>query len=417
MITPISVGELTEQIKNLLETTFVQVNVEGELSRITYHNSGHIYFTLKDFDASISAIMFRGNATSLKFRLEEGLKVIINGAITLYKPSGKYQIRAFSIQPAGHGALALAYEQLKRDLQDRGYFKQEDKKAMPKYPQRVALITSATGAALQDMLRVASQRWAMLHVSIYDVLVQGDLAASQIAKAIREADRKDYDIIVIARGGGSIEDLWAFNELEVAEALFDAKTPTVSAVGHEIDYCISDMVADLRAATPSAAMEMILPDMAEFLQGIDVMRNRLTTQVNHTLNRKKEELNYLLESFKRNSIEQKMTIHKEQIKKLKDELGRAISLKLNFFRREIEPLHVSLNQNISQNLNHYKNRLTQLQNTYESANPKLRSKRGYAQISMNNAVIALEQLHVKDKISLMDDKTSVLAEVLKINEL
>ncbi len=412
MTTPLSVGDLTEQIKNLLEATFIQVNVEGELSRITYHNSGHIYFTLKDSDASISGIMFRGNTTSLKFRLEEGLKVVINGAITLYKPSGKYQIRAFSIEPSGHGALALAYEQLKRELDEKGYFKEELKKELPKYPQHIALITSATGAALQDMLRVASQRWPLLHVSIYDVLVQGDSAASQIALAIDTADKKEYDIIVIGRGGGSIEDLWAFNEREVADAIFRANTPIVSAVGHEIDWLISDMVADLRAPTPSAAMQMILPDSAEFLQGIDVMRNRLGNQIQHNLTKKSEELKYLIQSFQRHSIEQKLLIHKNEAKRLKEEFNRQISNKLERLRREIEPLHVRLTHSITQNLNHYKNTLLALKKAYESADPKLRSKRGYAQISRDSKVIALEELHVKDKITLIDAKTEILAEVL-----
>jgi exodeoxyribonuclease VII large subunit len=410
-MTPLSVGDLTEQIKNLLEATFIQVYVEGELSRITYHNSGHIYFTLKDADASISAVMFRGNATSLKFRLEEGLKVVINGAITLYKPSGKYQIRAFSIEPAGHGALALAFEQLKRDLEAKGFFEQERKKTFPKYPHKIALVTSATGAALQDMLRVAQQRWPLLHVSIYDVLVQGDSATTQIARAIALADTKAYDIIVIGRGGGSIEDLWAFNERVVAEAIFDAHTPIVSAVGHEIDWVISDFVADMRAPTPSAAMQMILPDAHEFLQGIDVMRNRLSTQLRHIFSKKEESLKYLLQSFQRHSMEQKLMMHHNQISQMREQFNRQIALKLEGFRRELLPLHVSLRQSLSQNLNHAKNRLLQLQRAFESADPKLRSKRGYAQVVKAGKVVALDALHAKDEIVLMDAQTSVTAEV------
>jgi exodeoxyribonuclease VII large subunit len=416
MMTPLSVGDLTEQIKNLLEATFVQVSVEGELSRITYHNSGHIYFTLKDADASISAIMFRGNATSLKFRLEEGLKVVINGAITLYKPSGKYQIRAFSIEPAGHGALALAFEQLKRDLEAKGFFEQERKKTFPKYPHKIALITSATGAALQDMLRVAQQRWPLLHVSIYDVLVQGDSAAAEIARTIALADTKTYDIIVIGRGGGSIEDLWAFNERVVAEAIFEAHTPIVSAVGHEIDWVISDFVADMRAPTPSAAMQMILPDSNEYLQGIDVMRNRLSTQLRHILSKKHESLKYLLQSFQRHSMEQKLQMHHNQISQMREQFNRQIALKLEGFRRELLPLHVSLGQSVSQNLNHSKNRLLQLQRAYESADPKLRAKRGYAQVSVDGKVVALEALHVSDDVTLMDDVVAVKASITDIKK-
>ncbi len=414
MLTPLSVGELTEQIKNLLEATFMQISVEGELSRITYHNSGHIYFTLKDADASMSAIMFRGNASSLKFRLEEGLKVIVNGAITLYKPSGKYQIRAFSIEPAGHGALALAYEQLKCDLEAKGYFASERKKSLPKYPKRIALITSATGAALQDMLRVASARWPLLHASIYDVLVQGENAASQIADTLLHVDKKGYDILLIARGGGSMEDLWAFNERVVAEALFQVQTPTVSAVGHEIDWLISDFVADLRAPTPSAAMEMILPDRDEFLQGIDVMSSRLETQLKHILSKKQESLNYLLQSLQRHSIEQKIQRNREQIKQLKEQFHTQITLKLERFRHELEPLHVRLTHSINQNLNISRNALLQLQKAYESANPALRSKRGFAQVSVGGKVVELKALHVKDTVTLMDAEVFISAEVKSV---
>jgi len=265
----LSVSGLNEQIKGLLETSFNQVLVEGELSRITFHNSGHIYFTLKDSSSVISAVMFRGNASKLKFHLEEGMKVIINAALTLYKPRGSYQLNCFSIEPSGKGALALAFEQLKEKLSTKGYFNSEIKKQLPKFPSRIALITSSTGAALQDMLRVANSRYKNLEIDVYDVLVQGASASHAIVNAIIVADTKEYDILVVGRGGGSIEDLWAFNEESVANAIFHAKTPIISAVGHEIDWVISDFVADVRAATPSAAMEIALPDTNELYQYID----------------------------------------------------------------------------------------------------------------------------------------------------
>ncbi|MDX1295766.1 MAG: exodeoxyribonuclease VII large subunit, partial [Sulfurimonadaceae bacterium] len=229
MTTAISVSELNEQIKNLLESTFVRVYVEGELSRITYHNSGHIYFTLKDAGSAISCVMFRGNATKLRFRLEEGLKVILDGAISVYKPRGQYQINAFMIEPAGHGALALAYEQLKQKLSAQGYFEPSRKKPMPRLPKKIALVTSATGAALQDMHRVAAHRWPLAKLSVYDSIVQGDAAAPSIVRNILSADKAGYDLIVIGRGGGSIEDLWAFNEEMVADAVYHATTPIISA--------------------------------------------------------------------------------------------------------------------------------------------------------------------------------------------
>lgn len=272
----LDVSSLNEQIKTLLESSFSRVLVEGELSRITFHNSGHIYFTLKDANSTLKAVMFRGNASKLKFQLKEGLKVILDGAITLYKPRGEYQINCFSIEPAGHGALALAYEQLKQKLTSQGYFEPSIKKQLPKFPRKIALITSASGAALQDMLRVSNSRYRALEIDIYDVLVQGDSAASSIANAIIVSDTKEYDFIVIGRGGGSIEDLWAFNEEIVADAIFRASTPIVSAVGHEIDWVISDFVSDLRAPTPSAAMEMTLPDSNELYQTLDSIASQQT---------------------------------------------------------------------------------------------------------------------------------------------
>ena len=198
----LSVSALNEQIKTLLETSFSHVYVEGEISRITFHNSGHIYFTLKDNESALSAVMFRGNASKLKFRLEEGMKVIVDGAITLYKPRGSYQINCFSIQPSGQGALALAYEQLKEKLSAKGYFAEERKKSFPKFVKKIALITSATGAALQDMLRVANHRYRLLEIDIYDVLVQGESAATQIARAIKLADTKGYDGVEVSKISG-----------------------------------------------------------------------------------------------------------------------------------------------------------------------------------------------------------------------
>lgn len=221
----LTVSSLNEQIKTLLEESFSRVLVEGELSRITFHSSGHIYFTLKDEGSSIKAVIFKANAVKLKFRLEEGLKVVLDGAITLYKPRGEYQMNCFSIEPSGYGALALAYEQLKNRLASKGYFEPSRKRAIPKFPKNIALITSATGAALQDMLRVAEHRYRAITIDVYDVLVQGESASGAISQAIRKADENGYDVIVIGRGGGSIEDLWAFNEEIVADAVFFANTP------------------------------------------------------------------------------------------------------------------------------------------------------------------------------------------------
>ncbi len=394
-MTTLSVSALNEQIKNLLETTFVRVYVEAELSRITYHNSGHIYFTLKDSGSTIRAVMFKGNATKLRFRLEEGLKVLVDGAITLYKPRGEYQINCFMIEPSGTGALSLAYEQLKQKLQLQGYFDSTCKKPFPAFPKKIALITSATGAALQDMQRVASQRWPLVRIDVYDVLVQGERAAASIASTLTYADTRDYDIIVVGRGGGSIEDLWAFNEEIVADAIFKANTPVVSAVGHEIDWVISDYVADLRAPTPSAAMQMILPDVNEMRQNLDSLSSQMTQVMMQKIHHKQEKVSALKRSFLNLSIENRLKQKAQEIKELQMRFHQSISIVFDIKRRDLKHIEELLHVN----------------------NPKLRSKKGFVELSKNGKVIALSNLHVNDDVHLMDAIYDIAATIKTIKKI
>ncbi|MCW8894774.1 exodeoxyribonuclease VII large subunit [Sulfurimonas sp.] len=413
----LSVSSLNEQIKTLLETTFSRVLVEGELSRITFHNSGHIYFTLKDSTSTLKAVMFKGNASKLKFQLQEGQKVILDGAITLYKPRGEYQINCFCIQPSGQGALALAYEQLKQKLSDKGYFAPEIKKQLPKFPKKIALITSATGAALQDMLRVANSRYRAVEIDVYDVLVQGDSAALSIANAIAVSDTKDYDIIVIGRGGGSIEDLWAFNEEIVADAVFKAVTPIISAVGHEIDWVISDFVADLRSPTPSAAMQMCLPDTNELYQYIDALSAQLTQTVLQKTFNAKQELVHISNSYSRHSIEKKITQKLQEIKQIKESFAQTVSFKIQSFSKELENIKTRFPHVIDSKINIAQNQVITLQKMLESNNPKLKSKKGFAQISKDSRVIDISSLHVDDIFEAQSDKVSISAKVIKRNNI
>ena len=386
----LSVSALNEQIKSLLETSFTRVLVEGELSRITFHNSGHIYFTLKDSSSSLSGVMFRGNASKLKFQLEEGMKVVLDGAITLYKPRGTYQINCFSIEPSGQGALALAYEQLKQKLQDKGYFAQENKKILPKFPKKIAFITSATGAALQDMLRVAQSRYKNIKIDIYDTLVQGDGASTSIANLITYVDAQDYDIVVTGRGGGSIEDLWAFNEEIVADAIYSASTPIVSAVGHEIDNVISDFVADLRAPTPSAAMQMILPDTNELLQYIDGLSTQYINTFMNKLDTKNQNIEHLKNLYMQNSIEKKVAQKMDELKHYKQ----------NFIYVIDNVLKTAQNQVIN---------FTKM---VESSHPKYKIKKGFVQLSQNSSVIDISTLNKDDLFNIMSDKVNISAKVL-----
>ena len=409
----LSVSGLNEQIKTLLETSFTRVLVEGELSRITFHNSGHIYFTLKDASSTLKAVMFRGNASKLKFQLQEGMKVVLDGAITLYKPRGEYQINCFSIEPSGQGALALAYEQLKEKLSNKGYFETSIKKELPLFPSHIALITSATGAALQDMIRVANTRYRALDIDVYDVLVQGQNASLAISNAIQVADIKGYDIIVIGRGGGSIEDLWAFNEEIVADAIYKANTPIVSAVGHEIDWVISDFVADIRAATPSIAMQICLPDTNELYQNLDSLQTQIDGVMLQRLSSKSKDLQYLLQSFSQHSLEKQLEQKTIDIVQLKEQFFQTISFKIQNFSREKENIKSRFPHLMDSLLNNKQNQLQNLNKMLESNNPKLKSKSGFAQISKNKSVIDISQLHVDDNFELQSDSIYIKAKVIQ----
>src|SRR3989344_794978 len=254
-----TVSELTRAIKFVLEDDFPEVWVEGEISNFRVPNSGHAYFTLKDKDSQLKVVLFKLNKRLLKFEPEDGLHVIVRGRISVYEPRGEYQLIADYMEPKGIGALQLAFEQLKENLFKEGLFDEAHKIPIPQFPQKIAIITSATGAAIRDILRIIDRRFSNVHIIIYPVKVQGEGASVEIAQAIRELNAlPEIDVMIVGRGGGSIEDLWAFNEEVVARAIYDSKIPVISAVGHEIDYTIADFVADLRAPTPSAAAEIVI---------------------------------------------------------------------------------------------------------------------------------------------------------------
>ena len=266
---PVSVTQLTQYIKLLLDRDEIlsQVCVRGELSNYKAHSSGHQYFTLKDEGAVISCVMFRSDAMRMRFRPESGMKVILYGRVSLFPKSGQYQIYVTAMQPDGVGALAVAFEQLKTRLHEEGLFDAAHKKPLPSYPRRIALVTSPTGAAVRDMIRILGRRWPMAAVLVCPGRVQGEGAAEEVAAMLSYVDRHRLaDVIITGRGGGSLEDLWAFNEECVARAIWQCQTPVISAVGHEPDVTISDFVADLRAATPSNAAELAVPD-GDALQG------------------------------------------------------------------------------------------------------------------------------------------------------
>jgi len=407
-----SVSSLNEQIKSILETTFIQVQVEGEVSRPTYHGSGHLYFTLKDDNSSIKCVMFRANVNKLKFKIKEGDSLIISGAITLYKPRGEYQINCFSLEPSGMGALAFAYERLKKQLQTEGLFEQSRKKNLPKIPSHIVLITSGTSAALQDMLKVSKNRWPLIKISLIDVQVQGDLAHLQIKDAIIRADLMDVDIIVIGRGGGSVEDLWAFNEEDVARAIGACNTPLVCAVGHEIDWVISDYVADLRAPTPSAAMEMILPDSNEVLMQLDSIEQSFNQSIKSILQKSSYALNQQYELFSQYSYENRMKQYNEQLESLKKSYNTHLQIRINQAEHEPINLKQSFNDIMSRILQSKQYNLNSMKESYKNSNPKMRDKIGFAQIVKGKNVVTLSELKVNDTFTLQDSKEIIDAKVI-----
>ena len=332
----LSVSELNEQAKTLLETTFSYVEVEGEISRLVRHGSGHWYFTLKDEKAAISAVIYKFNAAKLKFDVEDGMKVALYGKISLYSPSGSYQFIATLIRPSGEGELELAFKQLKARLESEGLFDISRKKPLPKFPRKIALITSKTSAALQDMLRIASQRWALAEIIVFDSLTQGETAPASLIRALKRADTSGADAIVLARGGGSREDLWCFNDENLAREIYAARTPVISAVGHEIDYVISDFAADFRAPTPSAAMTALLPDVGELMQSIDRLGEAADGAFMRVWERKFNALAMMRARFSQTSLTQKIARKEQILLNLRQVLDAAMQTKLLKFENALK---------------------------------------------------------------------------------
>lgn len=282
-----TVTQLNQQIKGMLESnpSFRNIFVQGEISNYKQHTSGHHYMTLKDADGAISAVLFRADAARLRFRLMNGMKVIARGRVSSFPKTGQVQLYLADLMPDGTGALHLAFEQLKSKLYAEGLFDQSHKQEIPRMPHTIALVTSPTGAAVRDMIRILGRRYPLAEVQLWPVLVQGENAAADIAKTIARVNAHGQaDVIIVGRGGGSLEDLWAFNEEIVARAIYNSKIPVISAVGHEPDVTIADFVADLRAPTPSGAAELAVPDRGELSILIDREQERLMTALENRLN-------------------------------------------------------------------------------------------------------------------------------------
>lgn len=285
-----TVSQVTRRVKTLLESEVGQVWVSGEISNWRVSPSGHAYFTLKDPDSQLDAVIFKARLARVQFEPDSGLEVICHGLLSVYERRGAYQIVVDEMHPKGVGALQLAFEKLKKKLQDEGLFDEAHKKPLPVLPRRIGIVTSPTGAAIRDMLNVIGRRFAGVHILLYPARVQGDEAAPEIVAGIRALDAMKVDVIIIGRGGGSLEDLWPFNEEQVVRAVYEAHTPIISAVGHEVDFSLSDFAADLRAPTPSAAAELVVREQEALCRQVDERRERLTKAIGRTLERLRHRL-------------------------------------------------------------------------------------------------------------------------------
>ena len=328
----LSVSELTATVRRLLEKEVGDIWITGEVTNLRAQSSGHVYFTLKDSVAQLSCVLFRGGAATNREFLQDGAKVLLNGSLTVYEPRGQYQLVVRAIEPQGVGALQLAFEKLKRRLQAEGLFASERKRPLPRWPQRLGLVTSPTGAAIRDVLHVVARRAPGLEIILAPCRVQGDGAAAEIADAVRllnawstaRASSEKLDLILVTRGGGSLEDLWAFNEEAVARAIFESALPVVSAVGHEIDFTISDFVADVRAATPSAAAEIITEGLFASRQFVGEAGRRLIQLVRNRLELDREDVDDLARRLARLHPRRWIQERLQYLDDLQASLGRAL---------------------------------------------------------------------------------------------
>lgn len=317
-----SVGQVNTYIKNMFAQDFMlnRISVKGEVSNCKYHTSGHIYFTLKDAAGTISAIMFAGNRRGLKFAMKEGDKVIVTGSVEVYERDGKYQLYAREIELDGAGNLYLKFEALKQELAEMGMFAPEYKRPIPKYAKRIGVVTAPTGAAVQDIRNIAARRNPYVQLILYPALVQGEGAVPSIIKGIQALDALGVDVIIVGRGGGSIEDLWAFNEEEVARAIFACETPVISAVGHETDTTIADFVADMRAPTPSAAAELAVFDYRQVKEQIFSCQNQMERLMDQKLAMARMRLSHAATRLRYLSPENKLRENRKYAADLEEKL-------------------------------------------------------------------------------------------------
>lgn len=393
-----TVSKLNKYLKKLFENDFnlQDIWILGEISNFNLHSSGHMYFVLKDKESQIKCVMFRGNNSSLRFMPGDGMKVKVRGDISVYEKRGEYQLYAREIIEAGKGELYLAFERLKEKLKEEGLFSEEHKKKLTLIPHHIAVITSPTGAAIRDVITISLRRFPNLSILVVPSLVQGDSAAKELAKKIDFLNKhfRDLDFIIIGRGGGSLEELWAFNEEILARSIYKSKIPIVSAVGHETDFTISDFVADLRSPTPSAAAEMTIPDKNSLLNNLSLLKSKMSRAVKRNLELKTESLNYARRSLKYQGPENR----------------------INQYYQYIDEFCIRLNSRIKQKIELYEERIKKDSQRLGSLSPWAIIGRGYCicrKISNQEIIKKLKQIEIGENIEVIISDGKILSKVEK----
>ena len=400
----ITVTTLNKYLKNKFDTdpNIQTLGLKGEISNFKGHTRGHLYFTLKDEGSRINAVMFSTYASKLNFVPKDGMKVLVVGRVSVYEPTGGYQIYVNEMISDGVGNLYLKFEELKKKLSNEGLFNQEHKRPIPKFPKKIGIVTAPTGAAIRDILSTIKRRFPSTETILFPALVQGDLAAPDIVKQIKKADEYNLDVLIVGRGGGSIEDLWAFNEEIVARAIYDAKTPIISAVGHEIDFTISDFVSDLRAPTPTGAAEMAVPNIIDVKNFINQLNIRLNKDISNIIEFNKKRLDNYKTNYVLTNPLATFEIKEQKLDILIDNLNNKIKNILDNNKKRLD--NVMKNYTINNPdtiLNRYNNTYELLLNKLNLLNPLNILSKGYSVVKKDNNVIKdIKDINIKDKLNI-----------------
>ena len=416
----ITVTTLNKYLKNKFDTDphIQTLCLKGEISNFKGHTRGHLYFTLKDEGSRINAVMFSSSASKLNFVPKDGMKVLVVGRVSIYEPNGGYQIYINEMQEDGVGNLYLKFEELKKKLASEGLFDTLYKKQIPKFPTKIGIITAPTGAAIRDILSTIKRRYPNVETILFPALVQGELAANDIVKQIKIADNYDLDVLIVGRGGGSIEDLWSFNEEIVARAIFEAKTPIISAVGHEIDFTISDFVADLRAPTPTGAAEMAVPNIIDVKNLINQLNIRLNKNIENILEKNKKIIKTYKDSYVLSNPLATFEIKEQKLDNLINDINAKIKYILDNKNKKLENIKNNyLINNPDTIITPFNNNYELLLNKLNLLNPLNILSKGYSVVSINNKTIkSIKEVNINDEINIKLHEGNIKAKVEGINE-